>query len=854
MGIAEQETRFTSLVMAVVEETATAADLVEFHALLHEHSEFIFQYLEQMRIHGMMCRYAEDARSVGAENRKTRKRAFLDGSWWRRIAAVLVASAVVALAMHFNPFLEKAEPLAVEIENGDKVMSVAEPQSSTLMSESIRIDLSDNKDADSLSLSSSEQEEKSVPAADIQTDTDNSVTQSVPQVKELSGEPVSVALAGDSTVTDDFGWGGALSDFLPAGVSVNNRAIGGYSTKSFIDQGYWDSTVDLDCDYVFIQFGHNDQKLNDTIRGTYPAESRPLGINDRSYDLFRANLTKMVDDVRAEGGVPVLITPLARRGRVADINGVLQFQNDVVATDNADLLGNCYSLLDYADAAKAVAELKRVPLIDLNQLSLDLYNRMLADGEDITALGPDGDNTHLNTIGAMAIAKLIADAIPEVLPDSPLWPPPPVIDNYLLIFTNELDSASDYGSLTVLPNATADNPCGNTSDLDEKPKAVQVQTLITSAGAASVSFMSAAVCNPSILHGIGTINWSTEIRKAPDGYNDTPLCPALWQRGKLYVYVGGNIIGGDLAPNVFRETTETYSQVKLEGAEACHFESYDLNSASVQPPLTNSGDHPDFSNNGDSITFGYIASAGTGSTGYERRTAIRKSRITVAKYSPLRITTHYGHGADAGTDEYNKTTNLGDSVVLTARWSPNTNPAFNRHEQIVLRFDLSDIADFTIIDASLNLVKYRDHETGVQMDLYGIIDGKPGDALEDWSEGTLTYANAPWLNQDNSFDNTDLKTESIVKLDENFPTVGDSGDTMSSQTMDLLDFIRSDKNQLVTFILTREDMIESAQEKFASKETTQLEDGGGTGRAGDFAPSLILNLKFSPDGTIFIIK
>jgi hypothetical protein len=233
---------------------------------------------------------------------------------------------------------------------------------------------------------------------------------------------------------------------------------------------------------------------------------------------------------------------------------------------------------------------------------------------------------------------------------------------------------------------------------------------------------------------------------------------------------------------------------------------------------------------------------------------IRKSRITVAKYSPLRITTHYGHGADAGTDEYNKTTNLGDSVVLTARWSPNTNPAFNRHEQIVLRFDLSDIADFTIIDASLNLVKYRDHETGVQMDLYGIIDGKPGDALEDWSEGTLTYANAPWLNQDNSFDNTDLKTESIVKLDENFPTVGDSGDTMSSQTMDLLDFIRSDKNQLVTFILTREDMIESAQEKFASKETTQLEDGGGTGRAGDFAPSLILNLKFSPDGTIFIIK
>ena len=95
MGIAEQETRFTSLVMAVIEETACEADLAEFHALLHENPEFIFQYLEQMRIHGMMCRYAENKSIIGADGRRTRNRALFNGSWWRR--AVGVAAVAILL-------------------------------------------------------------------------------------------------------------------------------------------------------------------------------------------------------------------------------------------------------------------------------------------------------------------------------------------------------------------------------------------------------------------------------------------------------------------------------------------------------------------------------------------------------------------------------------------------------------------------------------------------------------------------------------------------------------------------------------------------------------------------------------
>ena len=855
MGIAEQETRFTALVMAVVEETASDADLAEFHSLLHEHPEFIFQYLEQMRVHGLMCRYAEDARFIGVHESKRAKRKSSSGAWWEKVAAVLLVSAVAGLAMYFSPLLKQEESLPADSVSDAKVVSASEPQPSTQKSDSTLLDLSHQKDSDSLSSSSTDQKEKSAAETDIQDETDILAIQSEGQVMVLSEQPVTVALAGDSTVTDDSGWGGALSEYLPKNVSVSNRARSGYSTKSFIDQGYWASTVALDCDYVFIQFGHNDQKLNDTARGSYPVADRPSGISTRSYDMFSANLSAMVDDVRAEGGAPVLITSLARRGRLPDGNGDLQFQNDVPATGCADTQGNCYSLLDYADAAKAVAAAKDVPLIDLNQMSLDLYNRMLDDGEDITTLGPEGDNTHLNGDGVLVIAKLITDTIPEVLPESPLWERPQPQDDSLLVFTNELDEASDYGSFTVLPNATASEPSVNTSDLVGLPNAVQVRTLITSAGAANFSFMSSARCNPSALHGIGTISWSVEIRREPGANNDTGLCPALWQDGKLYVYVGEGISGGDWAPNGFREMDEEYSAVSFEDAGVCDFEGYNLSAAPTYPPATNCGDNPDFSNNGTSITFGYIAFAGTSSTGFERRTSICNSRISVARYSPLRITTAFGNGADGQTDENNKTANYGTFYILPARWSPNANPDLTRNEHIVLRFDLSGIEDFAITDASLNLVKFRDYESpGGHMDLYGIVDGQPGDALEDWSEGSLTYANAPWLNQDSSFDNTDLKAELMVKLDESFPVAGNSGDVRSSQTLDLLDFLRKDTNGLVTFILTREDLVEPAQEKFASKETTELQDDGGSGPAGSFAPSLVLDLKFAPDGTIIFVR
>ena len=76
----------------------------------------------------------------------------------------------------------------------------------------------------------------------------------------------SVALAGDSTVASGTGWGDALLAHLSSGSTVNNQAVGGRSTKSFMDEGKWSSAVNLDRDYVFIQFGH---KIEFSLEGLY---------------------------------------------------------------------------------------------------------------------------------------------------------------------------------------------------------------------------------------------------------------------------------------------------------------------------------------------------------------------------------------------------------------------------------------------------------------------------------------------------------------------------------------------------------------------------------------------------------
>lgn len=195
-----------------------------------------------------------------------------------------------------------------------------------------------------------------------------------------------IVLAGDSTVTDDAGWGGAFATLLRPGISLVNLARGGRSSRSFRDEGRWRQTLDLKPRYVLIQFGHNDEIGHGPERESDPA-------------LFQSNIARYVDEARAAGIAPILVTPFARR----------QWKGGVIKS----------SLAPYAQAVKAVAAGKNVPLVDLQARSIAFYE---AQGQEkINTLSPPKENgkldgTHLNAAGAQAIAPLVVSELEKAIP------------------------------------------------------------------------------------------------------------------------------------------------------------------------------------------------------------------------------------------------------------------------------------------------------------------------------------------------------------------------------------------------------------------------------------------------------
>ena len=231
-----------------------------------------------------------------------------------------------------------------------------------------------------------------------------------------------VVVIGDSTVNNSgggqAGWGSELGYFFDQSVVVRNRAVSGRSSKSFILEGRWTPSLALNPDYVLVQFGHNDQKLNDTSRGTY-LEASPPGVTSLGpYDSFQGNLTKFVTESRAIGAEPILISSVARRGYTVDEQRNLVFDNTKVYTNNLDRNGNGYSLFEYAQAALAVGHAQNAPTVDLNSRSLAYYQDILNSGQSLDGLGPD--RTHFYPESARAIAKLVVRGLLDSSPDSPL--------------------------------------------------------------------------------------------------------------------------------------------------------------------------------------------------------------------------------------------------------------------------------------------------------------------------------------------------------------------------------------------------------------------------------------------------
>ena len=212
----------------------------------------------------------------------------------------------------------------------------------------------------------------------------------VPTTAPTTRSALRIVLVGDSTVTDESGWGLGFKRHLSADVELINLARGGRSSKSYINEGLWDAALKQRADYILIQFGHNDCPGKGPERETDPGTT------------YRRFMERYVDESRAAGARPVLITSLTRR----------KFRSD----------GKVHSdLFPYADVVRQIAKEKSVPLIDLHERSIAICDEM---GRGcVETLGPrkeDGsgyDLTHLTPRGAEVFGGIVADELRRAVPE-----------------------------------------------------------------------------------------------------------------------------------------------------------------------------------------------------------------------------------------------------------------------------------------------------------------------------------------------------------------------------------------------------------------------------------------------------
>lgn len=210
-----------------------------------------------------------------------------------------------------------------------------------------------------------------------------------------AGQPLRIALAGDSTVCEwpsshaNRGWGQFLGEYFGPGKAVIlNQAASGRSTKTFLGEGRWKKVLAEKPDIILIQFGHNDSHAPEKPEAT-----------DAATD-YRENLRRFIDETRAIGAVPVLVTPMVRR--TFDSSGRISESSP-------------RSLSKYALAMKAVGEEKKVFVIDLYSSSRGLAEKLGPAVSGEMASTKD-DNTHFNEKGARAMTTLVMLQLPAADP------------------------------------------------------------------------------------------------------------------------------------------------------------------------------------------------------------------------------------------------------------------------------------------------------------------------------------------------------------------------------------------------------------------------------------------------------
>lgn len=210
-----------------------------------------------------------------------------------------------------------------------------------------------------------------------------------------------IFMAGDSTMaikeTKDYpetGWGVPFSSFFEDDISVKNYAKNGRSTRTFISEGLWGNIIKKihEGDYVFIQFGHNDESITKKDRYTTPNE-------------YKKNLARFIKETQEKGANPILLTPITRRyfsknGKIRPTHSHYQF-------------------------CMEVGKKHDIPFIDMDLITRNYFT---AIGDKASALRfmhippnthpnyPFGvrDNTHTNHLGAREVAQLVLAELKKI--------------------------------------------------------------------------------------------------------------------------------------------------------------------------------------------------------------------------------------------------------------------------------------------------------------------------------------------------------------------------------------------------------------------------------------------------------
>ena len=238
-----------------------------------------------------------------------------------------------------------------------------------------------------------------------------------------------VFMIGDSTMANkdttggkqERGWGMVLQQYFDNHVVVDNHAVNGRSTKSFINEGRWDKVLAKikPGDYVFIQFGHNDEKPQPD-RHTDPGST------------FDDNLRKFVNDTRSKGGIPVLFNAVVRRNfalKVQKNDDDEKLRNLDAKSGNNVLEGDTLydTHGDYRLTPANVAKEMDVVFIDANAITHELeqglgreaskkLHMIFAPGEHPSLPKGRWDNTHYNIYGANQVAVLLIKAVGDQIP------------------------------------------------------------------------------------------------------------------------------------------------------------------------------------------------------------------------------------------------------------------------------------------------------------------------------------------------------------------------------------------------------------------------------------------------------